>query len=118
MYQELKKHIVSEVKKVTPKNWKLTFKVLHHSKLVCTIRKADTSFEDYLEGREYASVNHYRIDNRKELTEYEKTTLKNIIKALNCKNHNNSDPMTDYFDVGYYLELSIGSWDKPFIFTE
>ena len=25
--------------------------------------------------------------------------------------------MTDYFDVGFYVSLSIGEWDKPYVVT-
>jgi hypothetical protein len=30
-------------------------------------------------------------------------------------NWDNSDPMTDYFDVNFYVHLNIGEWDKPFV---
>lgn len=26
-----------------------------------------------------------------------------------------SDPMTDYFHTAYYMRLSIGKWDKPYV---
>lgn len=29
--------------------------------------------------------------------------------------YDNSDAMTDYFDTAYYLSLSIGQWDKPYV---
>jgi hypothetical protein len=25
--------------------------------------------------------------------------------------------MTDYFDVGWYIDIKIGKWDKPYNFT-
>jgi hypothetical protein len=39
------------------------------------------------------------------------------VRALNCDNYDNSDSMTDYFDVGHYVDLNIGKWDKPFVCT-
>lgn len=30
-------------------------------------------------------------------------------------NYNHSDVYADYFDVGFYLDLSIGKWNKPFL---
>ncbi|TNH00108.1 hypothetical protein FHQ22_12295, partial [Pasteurellaceae bacterium Phil31] len=36
----------------------------------------------------------------------------NLIKALNFKNYNHSDSMTDYFCVGYYIDLNFGYYDK------
>jgi hypothetical protein len=38
-------------------------------------------------------------------------------EALMTGNHDNSDAMSDYFDVGWYLSLQIGRWDKPCRFT-
>ena len=32
-------------------------------------------------------------------------------------NHNNSDISTDYFDVGWYIDINIGKWDKPYEVT-
>lgn len=31
--------------------------------------------------------------------------------------YDNSDLMTDYFNVAYYINISIGAWDKPFVRT-
>jgi hypothetical protein len=33
---------------------------------------------------------------------------------MNGGNHDNSDVQTDYFDVGWYVDVNIGSWDKPY----
>ena len=35
--------------------------------------------------------------------------------ALNIDNHNRSDSQTDYFDVGHYTSINLGSWNKPFV---
>jgi len=43
--------------------------------------------------------------------------LKEAHAILHGGNHNNSDIMTDYFDVGWYVDISIGQWDKPYIYT-
>lgn len=40
--------------------------------------------------------------------------LKEILAAMNGGNHDNSDVQTDYFDVGWYVDVNIGSWDKPY----
>jgi hypothetical protein len=44
-----------------------------------------------------------------------KSFLKEILVAMNGGNHDNSDVQTDYFDVGWYVDVNIGSWDKPYI---
>jgi hypothetical protein len=43
--------------------------------------------------------------------------LTEVYAVLNDGNHNNSDPMTDYFDVGWYVSIRIGRWDKPYVLT-
>jgi hypothetical protein len=43
-----------------------------------------------------------------------KSFLKEILDAMNGGNHNNSDIQTDYFDVGWYVDVNIGSWNKPY----
>lgn len=37
-----------------------------------------------------------------------------LFAAMNDGNHNRSDIQTDYFDVGWYVEVNVGSWDKPY----
>lgn len=76
---------------------------------------------------QYAQINKYTLS--KTTDEYEKDKIVNngsfISKeARNCLkrayelsleyNYNNSDTMTDYFDVNFYLSLAIGKYNKPF----
>ena len=48
-------------------------------------------------------------------------TFKKIIKITNTAgsrpNYDNSDAMIDYFDVGYYTNFQVGTWEKPFVKT-
>jgi hypothetical protein len=41
--------------------------------------------------------------------------IEEILRIANQGNHDRSDIMTDYFDVGWYVDLSIGRWDKPYV---
>jgi hypothetical protein len=41
--------------------------------------------------------------------------LKEVLAAMNGGNHDNSDIQSDYFDVGWYVDVNIGTWDKPYI---
>ena len=41
--------------------------------------------------------------------------FKEVFPLLNTGNHDNSDIMTDYFDVGWYVDVNIGKWDKPYV---
>lgn len=49
------------------------------------------------------------------LTEEGHNILKRVVEICNKHNWDNSDVMTDYFDVNYYLHLHLGKWDKPML---
>jgi hypothetical protein len=40
--------------------------------------------------------------------------LTEVHDAMGKGNHDNSDIQTDYFDVGWYVDVNIGKWDKPY----
>ena len=63
----------------------------------------------------YASINVYHPHCFYEGALLE--TIRSIIRALNTGNYNRSDSQSDYFDVGHYVYLNIGSYEKPFVFT-
>jgi len=69
----------------------------HKTYLVECIRRVD-------------SVNHYRLDARNDYFEFT-TAFYNKVKAVfaiaNQWNYDNSDPYSDYHDVGYYLHIAI-----------
>ena len=44
-----------------------------------------------------------------------KKFLSEVIAAMNNGNHDNSDIQTDYFDVGWYIDVNIGRWDKAYV---
>jgi hypothetical protein len=44
-----------------------------------------------------------------------KAFLTEIFKAMNAGNHDNSDIQTDYFDVGWYVNVNVGRWNKPYV---
>ena len=31
--------------------------------------------------------------------------------------YDKSDAMVDYFDTAYYVDINIGKWNKPYVFT-
>ena len=41
--------------------------------------------------------------------------LKEVIAVMNQGNHDRSDIQTDYFDVGWYIDVNIGQWNKPYV---
>lgn len=108
----------------------------HHSTLYVTIVSAPYRFIS--EGTKYTEINHYGLDEnttylgakfeeaqkqnpsayleRREYAEkFERVDiLERIVQIMSVGNFDKSDIMTDYFHVGFYMSLSIGSWDKPF----
>ena len=61
------------------------------------------------------SVNEYHIASH--FTGVAKEFLLTLKDAMNVGNHNNSDITTDYFDVGWYIDINIGKWNKPYEVT-
>lgn len=66
--------------------------------------------------KSYIDVNTYHID--KHFTDTCREFLLRVKEAMMEGNHNNSDIMTDYFDVGWYIDISVGRWDKPYQLVE
>lgn len=117
MNKEKKAKIVEAVKAVLPKGWKATFAIRHYSTIVCTIRSAPldlkNAFHRARDDWDFLTINTYHAEKQcknKDIAD----KLEKIIAALNLDNYDNSDIMTDYFDVGHYVDLQFGSWDKPF----
>jgi hypothetical protein len=40
--------------------------------------------------------------------------FKEIFTAMNVGNHDRSDIQSDYFDVGWYVDVNVGSWNQPY----
>ncbi len=117
MNQERKKVIAAELKKVIPSAWKYSLGVSHHSTIVLNITAAPVDLlegfrDDYSRKNRYAQVNEYYLD--KNFDGKILKIMQDIKKALNAGNHDNSDVQTDYFDVGWYIDINIGKWNKPF----
>ena len=113
MSQEKKAKIAKKLKTIVPKGWKYSLRVRNHSAIVLTIRRGPAELLKDSDEDNHAKINHYYIEKRYEGKVLE--TMKEIIAALNLDNYDNSDAMTDYFDVGHYVEVQIGEWDKPFV---
>ena len=60
-------------------------------------------------------VNEYHIENH--FTGVAKEFLLKLKDAMMVGNHNNTDISTDYFDVGWYIKINIGKWDKVYEVT-
>jgi hypothetical protein len=62
------------------------------------------------------NVNTYHIDSQ--YTGKVRDALKELKAAMMVGNHDNSDIMTDYFDVGWYIDINVGKWNKPYVLTK
>ena len=134
MNQERKAKIAAALKGVIPKDWKYSLAVRNRSTIVLTVAAApvdlmgqlrakaeeEAKYEgraSYLQGATSANLNPYHWERHCGFDDATKEIFGKVFDALNDGNHDNSDPMTDYFDVGWYVELGIGRWNKPFINT-
>lgn len=114
MNQEKKAKLAPGIKAVLKKyNMKGTISVDGHSELVVTI-KSGPLFKD--EHGDYNQVNHYHIDRHYEGKE--RDFLNELNQAMNVGNHDNSNSQIDYFDVGWYVSINLGRWNKKYVCTE
>lgn len=99
------KKIREEIKQKFPskENWKFSISREHFSGVRLHVLQAPVNFEH----KKGCSI----LPNR-ETHPY----LQQIYNIANSGNHDNSDAMTDYFDVGWYVWMHIGSYDKEFVF--
>lgn len=61
------------------------------------------------------SPNKYYIEKDEILTDEGKQMMAFVTKLVSSYNYDDSDSMSDYYDVNFYSEIRIGKWDKPFI---
>ena len=122
--QTKKAKIAAALKAVIPSGWKYSLAVQHHSTIVCTISAAPFDLIGAMQASEYfdpATADHATVNTFHTRTAFSDQCVadvfEKIVAALNTGNHDRSDSMTDYFDVGHYVGLSIGRWNKPFICT-
>ncbi len=132
--QEMKKERAESIKNIAKKyGVKVSLAVQNHSTLVVTIKSGKLNFiadkiesvgnhsfdaknvieniENIAKSRHFAYLpywNHQGNDSQ------EQKCLKEIYDAAMKGNHDNSDVMTDYFDVGFYVDVQVGAWNKPY----
>ena len=132
-----KAKLVPQIKKVLAKyKMKGTISVRNHLSLVVTIKSGALDLiTDFNDGGEIEwmqrglsgwtpatsiDVNPYHYKSHFKVARHVKF-LDELIAAMNgagadgVRNHDRSDIMTDYFDVGWYIDINIGKWNKPYI---
>lgn len=127
--QELKAKLTPQIKAVCKKyGIKATVAVRNHSTLVVNISQGKIDFiknfnevnadkprpshlpfqpaKDSIDVNPYWYHEHFSGDAL--------AFLQELIPAMNNGNHDRSDIQTDYFDVGWYIDVNIGRWNKPY----
>ena len=124
MSQEKKAKIAPVVKSILKKyNLKGSLSVRNHSTLCLNIRQGSIDFignynQDINTERgdcaadRYIDVNPYHFESH--FTGRARDAIRELHTAMMSGNHNNSDIQTDYFDVGWYVDINIGRWSQPY----
>jgi len=76
-------------------------------------QKMSQSQIDYLRKNQSMDVNPYWY--KEHFSGKAKAFLSELLPVMNNGNHDNSDVQTDYFDVGWYVDVNIGKWNKPYV---
>ena len=135
MNQERKSEIAPLVKRVLAKyGIKGTLSIRNHSTLVLTIKSGQINFcqnwFDAYEGQPNwqrvgygpdavptcIDVNVYHIGTH--FSGRARQCLDELLAVMNQGNWNNSDIQTDYWDVGWWVSIQIGKWNKPYVFEK
>lgn len=132
MSQEHKKELSPAIKAICKKyGVKATISVNHHSTLELNIKASAIDFIesynrimsarhdnhwDFVPVENHIGVNVYHY--QRQFDGKALAFLTEVIPTMMTGNHNNSDIMTDYFDIGWYIDIHIGQWDKPYILLE
>jgi len=128
--QELKSKLSPAIKAVCKKyGIKASIAVRHHSTLCLNVKSGAIDFignsnrvcggdfyqvqrgfkpntTGYDQVNPYHFQNHYDGDARAFLTE--------VLAVMNDGNWDKSDIQSDYFNVGWYVDVNIGAWNKPY----
>ena len=137
MNQERKQKLSPAIKAVLKKyNIKGSLAVRNHSTLVLNIKSGPIDFiENFIETDKAKPVAKYMSDDqvsnlrkkqsldvnpywyKEQFSGKAKAFLSQVIPLMNDGNHDNSDIQTDYFDVGWYIDVNIGKWDAPYVYV-
>lgn len=133
--QELKAKLAPQIKAICKEyGVKASIAVRHHSTLVLNISEGDLDFlgnfnelaevrnaglpaDHYRREKAHGSldVNPYHFESHysgKVLDFFTK-----IFAAMKEGNWDKSDIQSDYFNVGWYVDVNVGRWNKPYAFT-
>lgn len=84
----------------------------NHSTLVVKLLSGGIDF-----GKTDGSIHHYYIETNYANNQRATSFLKELVNAMQIGNYNNSDIQSGYFDVGWYIEIIVGSYKNHYVFT-
>jgi hypothetical protein len=118
MNQEKKARLAPAIKAVLKKyNMKGSIGVQYHSTLVVNIKSGPLDIIGNSNStKNYLQVNTYWIDSH--YTGKVKNFLLELRDAMMDGNHDRSDIQTDYFDVGWWIDINVGQYNKPYVVTK
>lgn len=109
MNQEKKAKLAPAIKAICKKHGiKASLAVNNYSTLVLNVKSGKIDF-----GGTRQQVNPYWYHEHFDGAAL--AFLSEVIPAMNQGNHDRSDIQTDYFDVGWYIDVNIGRWDRPYV---
>ena len=122
--QDKKKEVAPKIKNILNRyGLKGSLSVRHNSTVVLNIRSgkldllmnynANARDDSNAVSRGYMDVNPYHY--KKHFSGVALTCIDELMTTLNDGNHDRSDVQSDYFDVGWYVDVKIGTWDTPYI---
>jgi hypothetical protein len=132
MSQEKKLQLAPHIKAICEKyGVKASLAVRHHSTLVLNIKSGKLDFignynQHVVERDPTRNCGIRQADSSMSINEHwyrEHFTgqvlefLEELVPAMNIGNHDRSDIQSDYHDVGWYVDIKVGQWDKPYQLT-
>lgn len=125
MSQEKKASLAPAIKAILAEyGLKGSIGVRHHSTLVLNIasgpvdfigERAADRYDNPLFPAKYLQVNVYHVGSH--FVGKSKIVLEKLVAAMKVGNRDNSDLQSDYHDVGWYVDINVGQWDKPYVLT-
>lgn len=124
MSQEHKAKVNVALKSIIPNGYKWSLSVQNHSTLTLTVYKGPADLINIAKSNGYARgdgeygrfIHSSFADAFKGHPDLIDLFTK-VHAVMHEGNHNNSDPYTDYHDVGWYVSIDIGRYDKPYVNT-
>jgi len=132
MSQQKKAEIAPQIREILSRyRVKASLAVRNHSTLVLNIRSGDIDFIGNYQDRRQGWDSQHRQENQTPLRYLQVNPywyqehftggaldfLTEVFTAMNRGNYDRSDAQSDYFCVGWYVDVNIGQWNRPYLHT-